>query len=64
MDSHHRARHLLVDQMCNLAGGFCFYTGRGMKTSHVGLGITEAEWDSNRGAGAGAGRISRAFCAL
>ncbi len=47
MDSHHRARQLLVDQVCNLAGGPCFYTGRDMKTSHVGLGITEAEWEAN-----------------
>lgn len=47
MDSHHRARQLLVDQVCNLAGGPCFYTGRDMKTSHMGLGITEAEWDAN-----------------
>jgi len=47
LDSHHRARQLLVDQICALAGGPCIYIGRDMKTSHVGLGITEEEWDLN-----------------
>ncbi len=46
-DSHHRARQLLVDQMCALAGGPCMYIGRDMKTSHAGLGITEGEWEAN-----------------
>ena len=44
-DSRRRARQLLVDQICWLAGGPCFYTGRDMKTAHEGLGITETEWD-------------------
>jgi hemoglobin len=47
IDSFRRARQLLVDQMCALAGGPCVYIGRGMKTSHEGLGISEAEWDAN-----------------
>jgi hemoglobin len=47
LDSHLRARQLLVDQVCSLAGGPCFYIGRDMKTSHVGLGITEEEWQAN-----------------
>lgn len=47
LDSHHRARQLLVDQICALAGGPCIYIGRDMKTSHAGLGITEEEWDAN-----------------
>lgn len=47
LDSHHRARQLLVDQLCSLSGGPCFYIGRDMKTSHAGLRITEAEWDAN-----------------
>ena len=46
-DSRNRARQLLVDQMCALAGGPCIYIGRDMKTSHAGLGITESEWDAN-----------------
>ena len=47
LDSQKRARQLLVDQICSLAGGPCVYTGRDMKTSHAGLGITEAEWQAN-----------------
>jgi hemoglobin len=47
IDSHQRARQLLVDQICNLAGRPCLYIGRDMKTSHVGLGITEDEWEIN-----------------
>jgi hemoglobin len=46
-DSYRRARQLLVDQLCSLAGGPCFYIGRDMKTSHAGLGITESEWEAN-----------------
>ena len=46
-DSHRRARQFLVDQLCALAGGPCFYTGRDMKTSHKGLGITESDWQVN-----------------
>ena len=46
-DSIQRARQLLVDQICALAGGPCVYTGRDMKTSHAGLGITAAEWQAN-----------------
>ncbi len=48
VDSHKRARQLLVDQLGELTGGPCFYIGRDMKTSHAGLGITEAEWQLNR----------------
>jgi hemoglobin len=46
-DSHRRARQLTLDQLCQLAGGPCFYIGRDMKTSHAGLGITEEEWGAN-----------------
>lgn len=35
------------DQICSLSGGPCYYIGRDMKTSHAGLGITEAEWTAN-----------------
>lgn len=47
LDSHQRARQLLVDQLCALAGGPCFYIGRDMKSSHAGLGITDREWNVN-----------------
>ena len=47
LDSRKRTRQLIVEQICSLAGGPCVYTGRDMKTSHAGLGITEAEWQAN-----------------
>jgi hemoglobin len=43
-DSRQRTRQLLVDQLCALTGGRCLYTGRDMKSSHQGLGITEEDW--------------------
>ena len=45
MDSLHRTRQLVVDQICNLAGGPCVYIGRDAKTVHAGLEITQQEWD-------------------
>jgi hemoglobin len=48
-DSRDRARQLLVDQMCALAGGPCVYIGRDMKTAHTGLNITEDEWEASLG---------------
>lgn len=47
--SRERARQLLVDQVCHLAGGPCLYIGRDMKTSHAhaGLRISEGEWDTS-----------------
>jgi hemoglobin len=47
LDSHMRARQLLVDQMCELSGGPCYYIGRDMRTAHDGLAISEAEWHAN-----------------
>lgn len=43
--SRRHRRQLLVEQLCEAAGGPCYYTGRSMKTSHQGLGITDAVWD-------------------
>jgi hemoglobin len=43
-DSVRREKQLLVDFLCYSAGGPMFYTGRDMKTSHQGLGITEDDW--------------------
>jgi len=45
-DSKKRIRQHIVDQFCAATGGPCIYTGREMKTSHAGLGITEAQWDA------------------
>lgn len=47
LDSVRRGRELLVGQMCALSGGPCVYTGRDMKTSHGGLGITPVEWEAS-----------------
>jgi hemoglobin len=38
-------RQLIVDFLCLASGGPCVYTGRDMKSSHAGLGITDADWD-------------------
>jgi hemoglobin len=46
VDSKKRIRQHILDQFCAATGGPCIYTGRDMKTSHTGLGITEAEWDA------------------
>ena len=36
----------LADQICEVAGGPCAYSGRDMKTVHKGMKITEAEWSA------------------
>ena len=45
-DSKGKLRQHLVDFLCKATGGPCVYTGRDMKTSHKGLGINEADWQS------------------
>ncbi len=45
-DSLKRIRMHVIDQLCAAAGGPCNYTGRDMKTSHHGLGITSDDWDA------------------
>ena len=46
-DSLHKIRQHVVDQICSAAGGPCLYTGRDMRTSHHGLGITNEDWDAS-----------------
>src|SRR6266516_4840187 len=46
VDSKKRLRQHILDQFCAAAGGPCVYMGRDMKTTHTGLGITEADWDA------------------
>ena len=48
-DSLGRIRQLVVDQLCAATGGPCVYIGRDMKTSHQGMGITEADWNTAAG---------------
>lgn len=45
-DSKRRIRQHIIDQLCAAAGGPCVYTGRSMRTSHEGLGITEEDWNA------------------
>ena len=33
-------------QLCMATGGPCIYTGRTMRASHAGLGITEDDWNT------------------
>jgi hemoglobin len=44
-----REKQLLIDYLCNCAGGSTYYTGRPMKLSHTGMRINEADWQSFRG---------------
>lgn len=46
-DSLKKIRMHVINQLCEAAGGPCNYTGRDMRTSHKGLGITGAEWDAS-----------------
>jgi hemoglobin len=39
-----RVKRLLAEQICELTGGGCQYTGDSMHDVHAGLGITEAEF--------------------
>ena len=48
-ESLNRIRQLVVDQLCAATGGPCIYIGRDMKSSHQGMGITEADWNTSTG---------------
>ncbi|NJN95558.1 MAG: group 1 truncated hemoglobin [Anaerolineales bacterium] len=41
-----RLNKLLVEQICQGSGGPCIYTGRSMKESHMGLGISDADFNA------------------
>jgi hemoglobin len=36
----------LYDQLCELVGGPCKYTGKDMKTAHRGMGVTGADFNA------------------
>lgn len=36
----------LTDQLCNVSGGPCTYTGRGMRESHADMNITDTEFNA------------------
>ena len=44
-DSKKRERQITVDFFCEALGGPVNYTGRDMKTSHEGIGISESDWE-------------------
>ena len=46
IDSKKRIRQHILDQFCAATGGPCVYTGRDMKATHGGLGITDSQWDA------------------
>lgn len=39
-----RSKQLLIDFICSSSGGSLFYSGRDMKVTHKGMGISEADW--------------------
>lgn len=48
-DGIQREYQLLVDFLCNAAGGNVYYTGRDMKLSHKGMRISAADWTAFTG---------------
>ena len=41
-----RLKAHLVDQVCAASGGPCTYSGRDMRTTHDGMGVTAGEFDA------------------
>jgi hemoglobin len=41
-----RLKTMLIDQVCEAAGGPCTYSGRSMKETHDGMGVTAGEFDA------------------
>jgi len=46
-DRMKKIRQHVIDFICQAAGGPCLYSGRDMKTTHKGLGITEEQWNTS-----------------
>jgi len=46
-DSRAKICQHVIDLICKSSGGPCVYTGRDMKTSHAGAGVTKADWDKS-----------------
>ncbi len=40
-----REKQLLIDFLCAAAGGPLYYRGRGMKPTHVGMCISDSDWE-------------------
>jgi len=45
-DGIQREEQLLVDFLCSSAGGPMYYTGRDMKTLHIGMKLSESDWSA------------------
>ena len=45
-DGIRREKQLLVDFLCDRAGGPLYYTGREMLLSHKGMNISAGDWDA------------------
>ncbi len=43
-DGIEREKQLLIDFLSSNSGGPVYYTGRGMKLSHIGMGVSESDW--------------------
>jgi hemoglobin len=41
-----RLKAMLVDQICEATGGPCTYSGRDMRETHDGMGVTAAEFEA------------------
>lgn len=41
-----RLKALLVEQICQASGGPCTYTGRSMKATHAGMGVTSDDFNA------------------
>jgi hemoglobin len=41
-----RLKKMLIDQVCEASGGPCTYSGRDMKETHTGMGVTSGEFDA------------------
>jgi hemoglobin len=41
-----RLQKMLVDQVCEATGGPCTYTGRSMRETHDGMGVTAGEFEA------------------
>ena len=41
-----RLKSMLVDQICQASGGPCTYTGRDMKNTHAGMGVSSSDFDA------------------
>ena len=44
-DGLQREKQLLIDFLCNAAGGPMYYTGRDMTLTHRGMRISQSDWD-------------------